>query len=218
MIHEITRNLLSQLVIDQTKPLLICDVDEVVVHFTQELEMYLLDQDLVLDTSTYALSGNIKSIANNTALSNEHVSQLITDFFRERTKFMTPIEGAVDALQKMGSLANVVMLTNLPHEQGEDRAHNLRELGLEFPVVTNSGPKGPAISHLAGLVQAPVVFVDDSPGFIASAQAHAPDVHLVHFVQDKRFDHLIERFPYVSLRTHHWDEALPHIIDIFATK
>ncbi len=43
--------------------------------------------------------------------------------------------------------ADVIMLTNLPHEAGDDRRANLAGHGLNFPVVTNSGPKGPAIQQ-----------------------------------------------------------------------
>ncbi len=215
MMHDTTIRLLSVLQVNETKPLLICDVDEVVVHFTKDLEIFLSKQSFMLDTSTYALNGNIRSIAGNTPVSDAEASRLINDFFRLRTKYMQPIDGAIAALKSLSRSANVVMLTNLPHEQGEDRSENLKSFGLDFPVITNSGPKGPAIFELANRVKGPVVFVDDSPGFIASAYTHAPDVHLVHFVQDQRYEHLIEKFPYTSLRTHSWDVALPHIESIF---
>ena len=45
--------------------------------------------------------------------------------------------------------ADVVLLTNLPHSAGDHRRENLAGHGLNFPVVTNSGPKGPAINDLA---------------------------------------------------------------------
>ncbi len=102
------------------------------------------------------------------------------------------------------------MLTNLPHAAAEDRRSNLKGHGLSFPVVTNSGPKGPAVKALAGLAQGPAVFIDDSPGFLASAREHAPDVHLIHFLHDDRFARHIEPLDYVSLRTHSWAEVKPH--------
>ena len=87
--------------------------------------------------------------------------------------------------------------------------------GLPFPVVTNSGPKGPAISDLlrrAGRKDA--VFIDDSPHFISSAYEHAPEVHLVHFLHDDRFARHIEPLDFVSLRTGSWSEAKPHIMGL----
>ena len=89
----------------------------------------------------------------------------------------------------------------------------LADHGLPFPVVTNSGPKGPAISDLlrrAGRRDA--VFIDDSPNFISSAYEHAPEVHLIHFLPDQRFARHIAPLDYVSLRTGRWDEARPHVM------
>ncbi|MGB0498851.1 MAG: hypothetical protein ACPGID_10975, partial [Rubricella sp.] len=72
--------------------------------------------------------------------------------------------------------------TNLPHAARSARIDNLAEHGIAWPVVTNSGGKGPAIAALAARAEAPVVFIDDSPSQIRSAKAHAPAVTPVHFV------------------------------------
>lgn len=213
MIAETTREQIAKLSIG-ARPLVICDVDEVVVHFTRELEAYLTDHDLWLDTSSFALSGNVRRRADNAPLENERVGELIERFFADRTLHMQPIDGAVEALLHFAEAADVVMLTNLPHEAGELRRRNLAGHGLPFPVITNSGPKGPAVKALAGLCDAPAVFIDDSPGFIASAFEHAPDVHLVHFLHDERFAAHLAPFDFVSLRTGSWGEARPHVLNL----
>jgi hypothetical protein len=130
----------------------------------------------------------------------------------EPAEFSHGLRGAVESLQTLGNHANVVLLTNLPHHSAEARRENLRGHGLEFPVITNSGPKGPAVKALAEMVRGPVVFVDDSPSFIASAYEHAPRACLVHFLHDERFARHLKPADYVSLRTASWDEARPHII------
>ena len=196
------------------RPLVICDVDEVIVHFTRDFETYIGLHGLWLDTSSFALNGNIRKRDNGAAADIGIVNQLIDDFFAERTRHMEPIEGAIEALIHIGETADVVLLTNLPHSAGEDRRRNLAAHGLPFPVVTNSGPKGPAIRQLAIRAAATTVFIDDSPSFITSAFEHAPDVHLVHFLHDERFARHIEPFDYLSLRTGLWSEARPHILDI----
>lgn len=198
------------------RPLLICDVDEVVVHFTREFEDMLAAMDLWLDTSSFALNGNVRHRSDNSPVANELVADLIDRFFAERTLHQPAIEGAVDALNHIAETADVVLLTNLPHSAGDDRRRNMAGHGLPFPVVTNSGPKGPAIRQLANLAGATTVFVDDSPSFIASAYEHAPDVHLVHFLHDERFARHIAPFDYLSLRTGSWSEARPRIIDLLA--
>jgi hypothetical protein len=214
MISEETKAQLAELKIDGNKPLLICDVDEVIVHFTSDLENYLAAQDLWLQPSSLALSGNIRRNDDNTPISMEAVSELIDAFFADRTRHMQTITGAVDALHAIDQHATVVMLTNLPHFARDDRRANLADHGLEFPVITNSGPKGPAIHNLASRTKAPVVFVDDSPGFIQSAYDHAPHIHLVHFLQDERFAAHTPHFDFVSLRTGAWQQAKPHILKL----
>jgi len=211
MIQDFTRDQLAELSLRTDKPLIICDVDEVVVHFTKAFEGFLAERTLYLDTSSFALSGNIRHSESDAALPQEEIMHLIDGFFAERTEALEAIEGAVDSLLALSAAANIVMLTNLPHHARDKRIANLRKHGLDFPCITNNGPKGPAISHLAGNLELPVVFIDDSPNFIASSHQHAPHVHLVHFLQDERFARHHDPFPFVSLTTSTWREALPHI-------
>lgn len=210
MISETTLAQLSELNLTG-RPLLICDVDEVVVHFTRDFELYLDARGLWLDTSSFALNGNVRHRETNAAIEAREVTGLIDRFFVDRTRHLEPIEGAVAALQEIGEAADVVLLTNVPHTSGADRRENMRQHGLPFPVVTNSGPKGPAIRQLAERARTVTVFVDDSPSFIASSYEHAPAVHLVHFLHDERFARHIPPIDYVSLRTGNWAEAGPHV-------
>ncbi len=215
MISEITQQQLAGLSFTG-RPLVICDVDEVIVHFTRGFETWIADHGLWLDTSSFALNGNIRFRATNQPAPDAQVAQLIGDFFDQQTRHMEPIDGAIEALLHIGEEADVVLLTNLPHSAGDHRRENLKGHGLGFPVVTNSGPKGPAISDLVRRAKAPAVFIDDSPAFISSARDHAPDVHLIHFLHDERFARHIAPLDYVSLRTDKWDEAKPHILELIA--
>lgn len=211
MISEFTIRQLADLSVAAHRPLVICDVDEVVVHFTRAFEDYLARRDLRLDTTSFALNGNIRKRGTDEPVEAAQVSEMIDDFFHQHTAELDAIDGAIAALHDLANDSSVIMLTNLPHHARDKRIDNLRKHGLDFPVVTNSGPKGPAIRHLADQTREAVVFVDDSPGFIASARQHAPAVHLIHFLHDDRFARHIEPFDFVSLRTASWDEALPHI-------
>lgn len=197
------------------RPLVICDVDEVIVHFTRDFENYIGLEELWLDTSSFALNGNIKCRKTGQPAEDARVADLISRFFDERTRHMEPIDGAIDSLLHIGETADVVLLTNLPHTSGDHRRENLAGHGLPFPVVTNSGPKGPAIRDLLRRArQEGAVFIDDSPSYLASAYEHAPEVHLIHFLHDDRFARHIEPLDYVSLRTDSWTEAKPHILEL----
>ena len=216
MISEPTLAQIANLQLRSNRPLVICDVDEVVVHFTRDFEDFLEGLGLWLDTSISLFSSNIRNQKTRILLSPEEIEKTVVQFFAERTLDMQTIEGAVEALHSIGKSADVIMLTNLPHEAGDDRRANLAGHGLNFPVVTNSGPKGPAIQKIASQVSAPVVFIDDSPGFITSAFHHAPDVHLIHFLHDERYARLVAPLDFVSLRTNTWQEMHPHVLKLIA--
>lgn len=215
MISEITQGQLATLNFTN-RPLVICDVDEVIVHFTRDFEDYIGLHGLWLDTSSFALNGNIRHRESNTPAPEAQVAELIGSFFDERTRHMQEIDGAVSSLLKIGEKADVVLLTNLPHTAGDHRRENLKSHGLPYPVVTNSGPKGPAIRNLCDRGGKPVVFIDDNPSYLASAHEFAPEVQLIHFLHDDRFAQHIEPLSYVSLRTARWDEARPYILQLIA--
>jgi hypothetical protein len=215
MIHELTIAQISQLSIAQHRPLVICDVDEVIVHFTREFEEFLSERDMELDFSTVAHAfATTRYKHNQQPIGSQQTGIIVDQFFAERTLGMKTIEGAVESLKKFSEFADIVMLTNLPHEAGDHRRKNLAAHGLNYPVVTNSGPKGPAIQRIASHVSAPVVFIDDSPGFITSAYEHAPHIHLVHFIQDERFSRNIKPLEFVSLSTDNWKDLHSHVLEI----
>ena len=216
MISEPTLAQIANLQLRPGHPLVVCDVDEVVVHFTRDFEDFLDVQGLELDPQRMLFSGNIRQRKSQTLLGVDESEAVVVRFFAERTLGMETIDGAVEALHSIGKSADVVMLTNLPHGAGDDRRANLAGHGLNFPVVTNSGPKGPAIQKIASQVSAPVVFIDDSPGFITSAFHHAPDVHLIHFLHDERYARLVAPLDFVSLRTDTWEEMHPHVLKLIA--
>ncbi len=216
MISETTTNQIAGLQLRSDRPLVICDVDEVVVHFTRDFEDFLGGLGLELDASRMLFSGNIREQKSNALIGPEECEKVVVQFFAERTLDMQTIDGAVEALHNIEKSADVIMLTNLPHEAGDARRANLAGHGLNFPVITNSGPKGPAIRKIATQVSAPVVFIDDSPGFITSAFQHAPDVHLIHFLHDERYARLVAPLDFVSLRTDTWEEMRPHVLKLIA--
>ena len=211
-----TRQQLAHLPATTGRPLLICDVDEVVVHFLKGLEAYLDERGLWLDPASFALNGNIRYKAGNAPLPGHELGRLLMDFFAARTRHLAAVDGAAEALTALSEHADIVMLTNLPDDFRADRIANLAGHGIAFPVVTNEGPKGPAVSAIAAERRAPVVFIDDNHGYLASARDHSPDVHLVHFLQDHRFGRHVGHFDYMSLRTDNWKEAETHVMGLIA--
>lgn len=212
---DTTLEQISLLQLNKTRPLLLCDVDEVVVHFLRGLEGWLDKNGMWLDPASFALNGNIKHKHDNRPLEEEHVGPAIMSFFEEFTETLEVIDGAVPALQALSEHGDIVMLSNLPSEFRQERISNLASHDLTFPVVTNSGPKGPAIAAIAAEHSGPVVFIDDHIGYLKSASEYLPSANLVHFMQDERFGRHVTQEDYIHHRTDNWQDAHRHIEAVF---
>ena len=209
---------IDSLALDHVQPLLLCDVDEVVVHFLKGLESWLERNGLWLDPASFALNGNIRHKDSGEPLEDKLVGTAILSFFDEHTHELEAIDGAVEALHRLAHVGQIVMLTNIPDRFREARAANLAGHGLDFPIVTNSGPKGPAVAALARSQSGPVVFIDDHLGYLQSAREHHDEVDLVHFMQDHRFGRHLGHADFISLRTDNWREASEHIEELMVCR
>ena len=217
LISEETKMQLADLKIEPGRPLVISDVDDVIVHFLRAFELYLHHHELWLDPASLALTGNIRRKTDSVAINMEDVEQLINRFFTDMTLYMEPIDQSVEMLAAISAHANVVLLTNAPHSVAEDRRSNLLKHGIKYPVITNSGPKGPAIKALSDLSGGTALFIDDNPGFLKSAFDWVPEIRLVHFMQDWRFRRYVNPMDFVHLHTSSWEEAGPFILDAVRT-
>ncbi len=216
--EEATIAQITTLDLDPARPLLLCDVDEVVVHFLRGLEGWLDRNGLWLDPASFALNGNIRRKSDNEPLPGAEIGPALMSFFKQETGRLEAIEGAAASLDSLSRHADIVMLTNLPSQFRQAREANLRSHGIHFPVVTNSGPKGPAIAALAATHTAPVVFIDDNNGYLKSAADHVPHTYLVHFMQDERFGRHVAREDHIHHRTDNWPDAHDHIGALFTDR
>jgi len=195
---------LEALSLHEERPLIITDADEVLLRFMERVEHYLDTLGLWIDLSSFALSTNIKSKETNEPVK---VPTLIDDFFAAETAHIEAAHGAADALASLSELAQIVVLTNLPAPHREDRINNLKGHGMDYPVVVNSGLKGPAVKWLTQKTSGPVFFLDDIPHNIDSVAEHAPEVHTIHFVADPRLAKLINKAEGATARIDIWAEA-----------
>ncbi len=194
------------------RPLIVVDADEVLLQFLAGLEDYLGRNDLYLDLRSYQLTGNIRRRADEAALTQPEVSELIKTFHATDGLDLAPVEGAADALAALSAHAQIVVLSNIPSELASRRQANLRAHGLDYPVIGNTGLKGPAFAKLADQAGAAAVFVDDIPHHHASVAEAAPGAHLVHLVADKRLFRMARAAPQAGLFTSDWREAHAHIL------
>jgi len=198
--------------ITRGRPLIVVDADEVVLRFLAGLEAYLPAQGLFLDLQSYQLTGNIRRISDGAPLDQPAVTALLTAFHASAGLDLAPVKGAPEALADLAQHAQIVVLTNIAQDLAEARRANLRTHALDYPVVPNSGLKGPAFSRLAADAGAPVFFIDDIPHHHTSVAAAHPDTHHIHLVADPRLFAMAKPAPQASLFTSDWQETRRHIL------
>ncbi|MCH1568398.1 MAG: hypothetical protein L7U47_03210 [Alphaproteobacteria bacterium] len=195
---------LEALSLDANRPLIISDADEVLLKFMERVEVYLESLGLWIDLQNFGLTNNIKSRETNEPVK---IPTLIDDFFAAETPHIEAAEGAADMLAALSEKAQIIVLTNLPADHKQARIDNLKGHGMDYPVVVNSGLKGPAVKWLADKVGGPVFFLDDIPHNINSVAEDAPEVHCIHFIADPRLQKLIDKADGATARFDSWVET-----------
>lgn len=207
---------LQSLGIDPARPLLLVDVDEVLGLFMEGFGRFLADQGLEFRVDRFALFQNIYRPGEDTHLAVEEGRRLFDTFFREACSDMTPAPGGPEALRALSNKAGVVILTNAPDHGRLARARWLGRTGLDYPLVLNSGPKGPVAAELVAQVRAPAVFVDDLIPNLDSVMEHAPEVARFQMVADPRLRPLAPSAPDRHRRIDDWTELRAAIEDVLA--
>jgi len=188
------------------RPLLIVDADEVVLRFVDGFDKFLNAQALFLDLASYRLHGNVKRLDDGSPILDVEVTALLDEFRRDLDS-LEAVDGAVETLTALKPRLDIVMLTNITPEQAAPRLRNLAAIGLDLPLVANSGLKGPAIKALVARAGRPAFFIDDIPQNIASSVDSAPDVYTIHMIGDDRLKPLLPPAARAHLRAEHWRDA-----------
>ena len=193
------------------RPLILCDADEVLIEFARPLQGFLAERGLMLDFASFALTGNIRRERDGVALEKGMVRQLISAYFEAHVDAVMPVEGACEGIRRLSEWADILVLSNVPQHLKHRRSEALRASGLPLEVVSNTGPKGPAVARLIDGGSRPAVFIDDLPLQHASVAEHAPQVHRVHFVADPRLARLVAPAEHCHRRIDRWRECVDYL-------
>jgi len=198
---------IAELHIETGRPLIVSDADEVLLQFVAGLERYLEANGYWLDLQSFALTGNIKHTQSGDPVPADQVAALLKDFFATQTHTLEAVPAAAESLKTLSSRAQILVLSNLPLAHREARATCLANQDMAYPVIANSGLKGPAVRALAARLEAPVFFLDDIPHNIASvAEAHEAS-HRIHFIADTRLAGFIDPAADSHFHTSDWPAA-----------
>jgi hypothetical protein len=190
--------------VSPTAPLIIVDVDEVLARFMHGFGVFIERHGFELRIDRFALFQNIYRPGETEHLDLIAGKVLFDDFFRDGADDLTPAIGAADALADLSTRAEVVILTNAPEHGRLARAKWLKTHGFDYPLIINSGPKGPPAAELAGRTSGSVVFIDDLLPQLESVADKAPAIGRFQMVSDERLRPFAPSAPDRHIRIDEW--------------
>ncbi|AZN99625.1 hypothetical protein EJ066_22260 [Mesorhizobium sp. M9A.F.Ca.ET.002.03.1.2] len=193
------------------RPLLVLDVDDVVLEFIRPFPHFLQARGFGLTFASFRLTGNIAEQASGRLVEQAEVTALLDEFFDAQADWQSITDGAADALATLGERAEIVMLTAMPHKHRAVRRAHLDALGLTYPLLTTEMAKGPAVAKLRGIKSRPIAFVDDQPNNLVSARNSVADAHLFHLMADNSLRAFLPPMPDDIAVVEDWREAAPKI-------
>lgn len=193
------------------RPLVVLDVDEVILEFITPFAAFLGSRGLKFDTASFRLHGNISDARTGALVENEAVTGLLDAFFAAQADWQTVADGAAEAIAELARSAEIVMLTAMPHKHRATRRTHLEALGLTYPLLTTEKAKGPAIRQLRGAHPRPVAFVDDLPPNLVSVQAALAEARLFHLMAHAEMRKLLPPLPDGITSVTDWRDAAPKI-------
>jgi hypothetical protein len=201
-----------------SRPLLITDCDEVLLHMVGPFGQWLdehHDIEFALHEADFGKA--LTRRADNSIVEPDHIWPLLDAFFTTEMHRQTLVPHARPALATLAELADIVILTNLTDEFHAGRVAQLEAVGIRHRVRCNQGGKGEPVAEIVAEYQpTATVFVDDLEHHHASVARHAPQVWRLHMVAEPRVAHHRPQAPHAHARIDDWAEALPWIVARFA--
>ncbi|MEO6582387.1 MAG: HAD family hydrolase [Sphingomicrobium sp.] len=203
-----------------SRPLLVTDCDEVLLHMVAHFADWLDEAHGVhFDLESGQFADALTVVGTGETVPADQVWPLLEGFFRGEMHRQTLVPGSLEALRTIADAADIVILTNLGDEAHSWRVEQLAGHGIRHEVVCNQGGKGRplrAISERYGATT--TVFVDDLPVHHASVAKHAPQVWRLHMIAEPRLASAVPPAPDAHARIDEWPAACQWIFDRFEGK
>ncbi len=189
------------------RPLVVCDIDDVVLHFVAPFQDFLRGEGHELLPRSFRLTGNIVSIETQIALEHPDVRRLIEAFFEAQENWQIPFDFVVQTLDALSKDADVVFLTAMPPRYQEHRRRLLDRIGLTFPLIASEEPKGPIMQRLHDGRPLPCVFIDDMAHNLHSVRDHVAECLVLHMMPDSPLHLLAPKPDDGIIRATDWGHA-----------
>ncbi len=192
-----------------TRPLLISDCDEVLLHMVRHFATWLGEaHEIEFTIGTWELAKSMKRRGSDEPLTREEMFGYLGGFFPEQMHRQTMAPHAREALAAIAERADIVILTNLEDHCRTHRIDQLAGHGIAHRVECNQGGKGAPVARLVAEYGHPVtVFVDDLPHHHESVAASAPGVWRLHMVAEPDLSPGVPPSPHAHARIDDWREA-----------
>lgn len=201
-----------------SRPLIISDCDEVLLHMVTHFRDWLGESegvDFTIGSNNFAEAMRWRE--SGEPVGERDIWRLLGRFFDTEMDRQLPIEGAVAGITALAEHADVVILTNLNDERQERRARQLADHGIAARVFTNQGPKGPALKAIVEeYAPSRAIFIDDLPQHHHSAAETVPEVVRLHLCGEPQLAPHIDcahRAGHAHARIDTWGEALPWLLE-----
>lgn len=197
------------------KPLLVSDIDEVVLDFLDPFQDYLQSENHWLNATSFRLNGNILSTVDDAPASPEMVDNFQERFFEGQDRWQRPSPGAHHALNLIARHADIVFLTAMPPRHSAVRRQLLDRHALHFPMIATEEAKGPVVRDLIGGRGVPAAFIDDIFYNLHSVRENAPECLLVNLMSNATFRALAPEPGHGIEKAENWQQAATMILDHF---
>ena len=201
-----------------SRPLVISDCDEVLLRMVAHFREWLEESqgvDFHLKGSNFATAMRWQSTGE--PLAEKDIWRFLGGFFDTEMHRQDPIAGALEGIGALREHADVVVLTNLNDARQQMRVDQLKTHGLDVPVYTNTGPKGPALRRILDEYRpSRAIFIDDLAQHHGSAKTDAPELHRLHLCGEPSIAPHIDcahEAGHAHARIDDWQAALPWILE-----
>jgi hypothetical protein len=171
----------------QNRPLIVSDIDEVVLEFLTPFDRYLRSKGHELLPRSFRLHGNIVSLDTGIEASRDAVDAFEHGFYADQENWQFAAPHAIQALHSLSRHADIVFLTAMPPRHEATRRALLDRISLPFPMIATEEPKGKIVKALHGDRRQPVFFIDDIARNLQSVRAHLPSCFLIHLMANDAF-------------------------------
>jgi hypothetical protein len=198
-----------------TRPLIVSDCDEVLMHMVVPFRAWLDELHGIDFHFSLGFERALRHKDSGDPVERARIWALLSAFFQTEMHRQTPIAGAVEAMARLAERADIVIVTNIAEELGQARADQIHAHGLPYAVIGNGrgNRKGPTVAKLIAERRPPLtLFIDDIASNHVSVAQDAPQVWRLQMVGEPEMAPHVATAREAHARIDDWAQAEPWIV------